>query len=85
VVDRDGATVGVSGRGIPSGEPASVSIAGGAWLVVVAWAGPWPVDERWWDAHAHRRRARWQMVTAGGAAYLLSLEGGAWSVEAAYD
>ena len=85
VVDAAGAPVAVSGRGVASGEPARVSVAGGPWSPVVAWAGPWPVDERWWDPPAHRRRARWQVVTAGGAAYLLSLEGGGWLVEATYD
>jgi protein ImuB len=85
VVDDAGAPVGVNGRGLPSGAPACVSVGGGPWSAVVAWAGPWPVDERWWDADAHRRRARWQVVTAAGGAYLLSLQGGAWTVEATYD
>jgi protein ImuB len=85
VVDDAGAPVGVNGRGLPSGAPARVSVGGGPWSAVVAWAGPWPVDERWWDADAHRRRARWQVVTAAGGAYLLSLQGGAWTVEATYD
>jgi protein ImuB len=52
---------------------------------VVAWAGPWPLDERWWDPAAARRRARFQIVTADGLARLLTLEGGRWSVEATYD
>jgi protein ImuB len=60
-------------------------VAGGPRSPVVAWAGPWLVDERWWDAAAHRRQARWQVVTADGAAHLLSLEGGRWVVEATYD
>ena len=52
---------------------------------VVAWAGPWPVDERWWDPARHRRRARLQVVTADGVAHLLALEGGRWRTEATYD
>ncbi|HEV3354680.1 MAG TPA: DNA polymerase Y family protein [Acidimicrobiales bacterium] len=85
VVDRQGQPVAVSGRGSASAEPAKVSVDGGPWADVVAWAGPWPVDERWWDPGAHRRRARWQVVTADGTAHLLAVEGGRWSVEASYD
>lgn len=64
--------------------------AGGAgsnsrWRSVVGWAGPWPIDERWWDASAHLRRARFQVVLDGGAALLLVLERGRWTCEAAYE
>src|SRR5438270_6468872 len=85
VVDVEGNAVVVNGRGSTSAEPKRVSIDGGPWTDVVAWAGPWPVDERWWDPHAHRRRARWQVVTADGTAHLLAVEGGRWTVEATYD
>ncbi|MGH9222590.1 MAG: DNA polymerase Y family protein, partial [Acidimicrobiales bacterium] len=85
VVGDDGAPVTVSGRGLPSSPPAHLSIEGRRPEAVVAWAGPWPADERWWDPQAHRRRARWQLVTASGAAHLLTLEAGRWSVEATYD
>ncbi len=85
VVDATGATVHVNGRGSASGPPARLAVDGRPPARVAAWAGPWPVDERWWDPSDHRRRARWQVVTADGDAYLLSLEGGRWLVEAAYD
>jgi protein ImuB len=52
---------------------------------VASWAGPWPCDERWWDPETHRRRARLQVTTADGTAYLLVVEAGRWSVEATYD
>ncbi len=64
---------------------ARVSVCGGPWSAVTAWAGPWPVDERWWDDDAHRHRSRWQVVTADGAAHLLSRQGDRWEVEATYD
>jgi protein ImuB len=64
---------------------ARLSVAGGPWSAVTAWAGPWPVDERWWDGAAHRRRARWQVLTADGTAHLLSKDGDRWEVEATYD
>ncbi len=85
VVDRDGRLVRVSGRGEASGAPARVSVGGGPAEEVRAWAGPWPADERWWDPAAHRRRARFQVVLAGGVAHLLAVEAGRWWVEATYD
>jgi len=85
VVDADGQPIKVNGRGSASAEPAKLSVDGAKWQDIAAWAGPWPVDERWWDPDAHRRRARWQVVTADGTAHLLAVEGGRWSVEATYD
>jgi protein ImuB len=85
VVDGDGRAVEVTGRGLLSADPARLSVAGGPWIEVVAWAGPWPADERWWDPTAHRRRARLQVVLADDSAHLLALEAGCWGVEATYD
>jgi protein ImuB len=85
VLDAEGGAIGVTGRGVLVGEPASVAVAGGPVTPVVTWHGPWPVDERWWDPVARRRRARLQVLTAAGDAYLLALEGGRWRVEATYD
>ncbi len=83
VRDGRGDAVTVSGRGTVSAAPAEVSLDGGPWWNVEGWAGPWPVEERWWDGG--RRRARFQVVAAGGAAHLLTREAGAWWVEATYD
>ncbi len=83
VVDTTGAACGVSGRGMLNGEPSRLSIAGGPWEPITAWAGPWPVHERWWSVR--RRRARFQVVTADGAARLLCTERAQWWVEALYD
>ena len=85
VVDAAGAPVGVSGRGLPTATPARLSVAGGPWAPVAAWAGPWPLDQRWWDPYAHRRQARFQVLTEAGVGHLLTLEGGRWWVEAVYD
>ena len=72
--------VAIAGHRLPVPVPAEV-----AWSEVTAWAGPWPVDERWWDDAAHRRRSRWQVITANGTAHLLSQDGDRWAVEATYD
>lgn len=87
--DVEGARVTVSGRGVMSGAPHRLSIHGlsarGSSVEVQQWAGPWPADERWWEIDGSRRRARGQVLTDDGVAYLLVLEGGRWWVEATYD
>jgi protein ImuB len=85
VCDSLGQQVGVTQRYVMTGEPARVSIAAGPWLDVVGWAGPWPIDERWWDPQQARRRARFQVALSDGSAHLLTLEGGRWWIEATYD
>ena len=84
VRDAAGRPVGVTGRSVLSAPPAEMAIDTGGWMAVTAWAGPWPVEERWWDGGG-RRRARFQMGVAGGAAYLVVREDGQWWVEATYD
>ena len=85
--DREGRPVVVSGRGLlGSGEvPVTLTVAGWSPVPVVAWAGPWPAEERWWDQQSSRRRARFQLCLAGGSAHVVVLEGGRWWVEATYD
>ena len=85
VVDAAGQPLVVSGRGELSAPPARLSVAGDPWVEVVAWAGPWPLEERWWDSASGRRRARLQVVTADGQARLVVLEQGRWHVDATYD
>jgi protein ImuB len=92
VVDDAGRSIHVGGRGEINAVPAqwrmgpsANSQAGGRWREIVAWAGPWCVEERWWDPRRARRRARFQVVDAAGAALLLTVEGRSWGVEATYD
>jgi protein ImuB len=54
-------------------------------VAIVAWAGPWPVEERWWAPEEASRRVRFQVYLADGRALLLVLSGGSWSVVASYD
>ena len=84
LTDIAGRSVGVTGAGVASSAPARLSVAGGPWAEVARWAGPWPSDERWWSPR-RRRQARMQVVTAGGAAHLLTRERGGWWLEATYD
>ena len=95
VYDTAGELVGVTARLEVSAAPARLAAgtaaparlaAGTAGTVeIIGWAGPWPVDERWWAPAEARRRARFQVCLADGTAMLLSLAGGQWSVEAIYD
>jgi protein ImuB len=85
VANGRGELVRVSARGELSDRPARLAVGGRAEQDLVAWAGPWTAEERWWDRTAHRRRARLQVLTAAGEAYLLVLEGGRWMLEATYD
>jgi protein ImuB len=86
LLDPAGATVTVDERGMPSGPPAVFSGPGAAArMPVTAWAGPWPVLERWWDTAAARSVHRMQVAVGDGSAWLLCLEDGAWWAEARYD
>jgi protein ImuB len=85
VTDAAGAPVTVTGRAQVSAPPARMSAGTGPWLAITAWAGPWPVAERWWRPQAARRRARFQLVTEDGAAWLAAVQDGRWQIEARYD
>ena len=61
LLDAAGRAVTVSGRGELSAPPATLAVAGRPPLAVTGWAGPWPLDERWWDPRQHRRLARLQV------------------------
>ena len=85
ITDGSGVPVTVTGRAQVSAPPARVSVGGGPWLEVTAWAGPWPVAERWWRPRLARRRARFQLVTGDGTAWLAVVQDGRWLIEAKYD
>ncbi len=83
VLDASARPVLVTGRGLLNAPPARLSVGGGAWVALAAWAGPWPVAERWWSGH--RRRAHLQVVADDGTAALLAVERGRWWLEGVYD
>lgn len=83
VLDGAGESVAVSGRGAVSGTPATVQL-GGTVEAVQSWAGPWPVDERWWDPARARRTARFQLLTRSGRLLLVGVERGRWWLTAEY-
>ena len=90
VLDEAGDPVSVASRGNASAPPARLRIGSGASVAVPA--GPrhrrlgWPLAVRGTLVGlGGRRRARFQVSTADGGAYLLAREGRRWWVEATYD
>ncbi|PWD49571.1 DNA repair nucleotidyltransferase [Serinibacter arcticus] len=50
---------------------------------ITAWAGPWPVTERWWG---QRRRGAWaQVETERGGVVLVCFREGSWWIEGVHD
>lgn len=89
VCSEDGAEVTVSGRHELSAEP-SVVILQQHQYSVISWAGPWPVEERWWDPARQRRMVRMQIVVSRNdaatttRALVVVREHGKWWVVARY-
>jgi protein ImuB len=93
LLDDAGVAVTVNGRGEASAPPAQLwcDVLPGGGGPVVAWAGPWPYDLRWWGSH--RRRALWQVVVGTGSvperktgvACLVAVVRGRAEVECLYD
>lgn len=83
--DTKGEPVGVTGRLAVTRPPATLTLPTGVPLAIIAWAGPWPVDELWWAGEAARRYVGFQVLLADGRAFLLHLMGGCWTVVSYYD
>lgn len=94
--DQFGKLLSVSARHELSASPVVV-IIGATHYRVNSWAGPWPVEERWWDSARSRRLVRLQLVcekiapeetltnsTSQVLAMLAILEHGEWTVAAIY-
>jgi protein ImuB len=95
LLDAQGNPVRVTSRGLFSADPARLTARGRddrlRW-----WAGPWPVDERWWDpdraaAGLVGRTARAQVLLEGGrasdpgTALLLCYRQRRWYLEGIYE
>lgn len=90
VIDDSGELVTVTPRGLVSAAPAAFLVDTGAGADspshrVAGWAGPWPVDQRWWDDAAAILVYRFQLITESGEAWLLITSGTTWWAEAHYD
>jgi protein ImuB len=94
LLDEHGEIVRVSGRGQVSAHPSTLRLLIGdeasGWRHgrehrIVAWAGPWPIEERWWEPDRHRRLARFQVVTDTHDGLLVVAEHRRWWISARYD
>jgi protein ImuB len=88
VLNAAGLPVSVTGRHELNTEPAVVTVSGHTYAVMRT-AGPWPVEERWWDARRKRRHVRLQLLVQNkrGAlrVFLMGLENHEWRLLARYD
>ncbi|GFP50141.1 DNA polymerase IV [Mycobacterium kansasii] len=89
LLDAQGNQVRVTGRGMFSADPARLTSRGRddrlRW-----WAGPWPVDERWWDdrpeaGQGGSRTARAQVLLEDERALLLCYRQRRWYLEGSYE
>jgi protein ImuB len=93
VVGAQGRPVAVTDRGSLTCVPELFSIkpsrtgSGTGWQQVQDWAGPWPVDEQWWESTERSSApvARFQVVGVDGSAWLMRCDGDLWWTEASYD
>ncbi len=83
LVDRSGVSLRIGGRGEISAEPSEL-VVGRTRRSIVDWAGPWLLDQRWWDAGSHRRMARMQLVSSDDTAFLVAVEQQQWWLLAEY-
>lgn len=85
VEDARGRPVAVTERGMLSASPAVIVSPTGARRDLTAWAGPWPLEERWWDPATARTAQRFQVVDTEGEAWLLVLDPRGWWAHGRYD
>ncbi|MCV7096751.1 DNA polymerase Y family protein [Mycobacterium kubicae] len=85
LLDVQGNSVRVTSRGLFSADPARMTVHGREeplrW-----WAGPWSVDERWWDPDLGKgRTARAQVLLESERALLLCYRQRRWYLEGSYE
>lgn len=85
VRDDAGQPVQVSARLTLNATPVWLTVGDQPPVQIIGWAGPWPVDERWWAPAEAYRAARFQVCVADGRALLLTVTAGQWLVDAEYD
>lgn len=88
VLNANGQSVMVTGRHELDSIPVRLCVSGRSYEVLQV-AGPWPIEERWWDARRRRRHVRMQLLIqrSRGATgvFLVALENHTWTLVAYYD
>ncbi|MGA9870427.1 MAG: DNA polymerase Y family protein [Rhodococcus sp. (in: high G+C Gram-positive bacteria)] len=82
--DGSGNDVHIGLRGEFDAEPVALTWGSKKWALR-GWAGPWPVDERWWDPAIGMHGARLQVLFDENRALLLIYDGDGWRVEGIYE
>ncbi|MBW0120753.1 DNA polymerase Y family protein [Pseudonocardia sp. KRD-176] len=82
-VDAAGTPVGLAEPDRLTAAPHRVAVDGGPAREVLGWAGPWPLEQRWWTGA--EPVSRMQVALDDGTALLLAHRGGRWSVVGVYD
>lgn len=86
VVGPSGQPVAVNDRGVLNAAPTKFhSGSTSGWQVIDSWAGPWPVDEQWWESSGGGLVSRFQIVGVDGRAWLMRCDADGWWTEASYD
>ncbi|WAJ46250.1 DNA polymerase Y family protein [Mycobacterium sp. Aquia_216] len=85
LLDAHGNPIRVTSRGMFSADPARL-VARGQDDPLRWWAGPWPVDERWWDPdRSTGHTARVQVLLESERALLLCYRRRRWYLEGIYE
>lgn len=87
LLDAAGVPIGLDARFTLSAPPATLARrgpGGGRGRIVIGWAGPWPLAERWWTDEP-RYRTHLQVALEDGSALLLAYTAETWTCEAVYD
>ncbi|GAA2554853.1 Y-family DNA polymerase [Pseudonocardia hydrocarbonoxydans] len=82
-LDVGGAPVGLAAPDRLTAAPHRVAVDGGAAREVRGWAGPWPLEQRWWAGAGPV--SRMQLALDDGTALLLAHRDGRWWVVGVYD
>lgn len=85
LLDAQGNPVRVTSRGMFSTDPARLATADRGGGSLRWWAGPWPVDERWWDPGVTAGRTARAQVLVDGTALLLCYRQRRWYLEGVYE
>lgn len=82
--DISGNGVHLGARGGFDADPVVLRWGSKRWTLS-GWAGPWAVDERWWDTATGMQGARLQVLFEESRAVLLIYDGDGWRVEGIYE
>jgi protein ImuB len=84
LIDVHGKAVLLTAPDLLSAPPRQVAVDGGERRLVTGWAGPWPVQQRWWAPGA-TVAGRLQVAVDDGGALLLIARDGRWWATGLYD